>query len=248
MNLDSAARRTLRLTGWFAFIAIATAFAGMLLAGVLPFPLGPDNTQEQVVAFYSGGLHVVLGLVMTFVGLALIGVLIAGITYVMWRSEEEAPILTLIQGVSGTVTVMCLMLPIMMMTVAAFRPERNPEITVMLNDLSWLLFITPITPFIVQDVAIGACILNSRRALFPRWLAYFNFWVGFTFTFDVLAYVFHGGPLAWNGLLIFWLALTTYTLWVLAMGWGILHAVPAQAPVPAAAGVPSRAVIEDALA
>jgi hypothetical protein len=34
----------------------------------------------------------------------------------------------------------------------------------------------------------------------------------------VLALVIHRGPFAWNGVLIFWLALSTYTIFLVVMG------------------------------
>lgn len=223
---ENYATFTLRLCGWSAFIAVAIALGGLAMAGVLPFPLGPDSTQQEVVAFYSGGAPTVLGLGIASVGLGLVGLLIAGITFVMWRSEGEYPILTLIQLVFGTITVACLMFPMMLMAVTAFRPGRGGELTVMLNDISWLMFIFPIAPFITQNVAIAAGILTSERPMFPRWIGYFNLWVGFTFTFDVMTLAFREGPFSWNKLLILWLALTSYSLWVLVMGYAILKAVP----------------------
>jgi len=229
ININPAARRTLRLCGWFGPISIGICLVGLVVAGALPFPLGPDNTQEEVVAFYSGGTHVVMGLAVASVGLGLMALLIAGITFVMWKSEGDAPILTLIQLVTGTITVACLMFPIMIMAIAAFRPGRFGELTVLMNDISWLLFITPIAPFIAQDISIAIAILTTERELFPRWLGYFNLWVGFTFTFDIITYAFREGPFAWNKLLILWLAFLSYSLWAFAMGYGVLKAIPAQA-------------------
>lgn len=229
MDLDPVTHRVLRICGWFAPIAIAITFAGFLLSGVLPFPLGPDDSTADVVAFYSRGTHVVMGLAISSAGIAMIGVVIAGITFVLWQSEGKTPILTIIQMVAGTATVAFLTIPLLIMSVTAFRPDRPGELTVLLNDLSWLLFITPISPFIIQNVSIAAGILTSKNQLFPRWLGYFNLWVGFTFSFDIIPYAFHSGPMAWNGILIFWLALTSYSLWVLAMGFGILSATSKEA-------------------
>jgi hypothetical protein len=204
-------------------------FVGLLMAGVLPFPLGPDNTREEVVALYSGGTVTVMGMAIASVGLGLVGFVIAGVTYLMWVGEGETPILALIQLVFGTVTVCCLMFPMMLMAIAAFRPDRSGELMVLLNDIAWLLFITPIVPFISQNAVIATSILTAKRELLPRWIGYFNLWVGFTFTFDIITYAFHEGPFSWNRLLILWLAFFSYALFVLVMGYGILKAVPAKA-------------------
>ena len=64
---------------------------------------------------------------------------------------------------------MTFFLPGMIWAAAAFRPERNPEITQALVDLGWLLFITPIAPFIVQYVTLAIAIFadNVRGARVP---------------------------------------------------------------------------------
>ena len=89
------------------------------------------------------------------------------------------------------------------MTVISFRPDRNPEITVTLNDISWLLFITPIGPFMIQNIAIGTAILRDQQELLPRWVGYVNYWVAFLFVPDVLAFFFHSGPFSWRGIFVF---------------------------------------------
>lgn len=222
MELTAVSRKTLLICGWCGPIAIIISLIGWLMAGMLPFPLGPGNTAEEVFQFYSGGTHVTMGIVISSVSLGLVMPLIASITYVMWRFETQ-PVLTLVQLVTGTITCICLFLPMLIMAVAGFRPDRSPELMVLINDLAWLLFLTPIAPFIIQNIAIGAATLSHPNALFPRWLGFVNLFVGFTFTFDILAYVFKTGPLSWNGLLIFWLALTTYSIWLIAMGWVIIR-------------------------
>ena len=80
------------------------------------------------------------------------------------------------------------------------------------------MFITPIAPFIIQNVAIGVAILNDKRQTLPRWVAFVNFWVAFSFLPDPLAFFFHSGPFAWRGIFIFWLALTTYAIFLIVMG------------------------------
>ncbi|TFY95335.1 hypothetical protein DYL61_03415 [Pseudomonas nabeulensis] len=78
------------MSGWFAFIAIAVSFIGLVLLGLLPFPLGPDGAQIEVVAFYSGNSLVVMRLAIDSVGLGLIAILGAGTTVLMWRTEGES--------------------------------------------------------------------------------------------------------------------------------------------------------------
>lgn len=218
-------RSVLLVCGWIGPIVVAIAFAGWLISGVLPFPLGPDDSEQKVVDFYSGGMHVVLGIGLASIGISILAPLVAAIAYLMDTGSAGARLLSLVQLVTGTMTAVLLFVPMLLMAITAFRPDRDPEITVMMNDLAWLLFITPIMPFIIQNLAIAASALRDPDSPFPRWLGYLNCWIAFTFSFDVLALVIHDGPFAWNGILIFWLALTTYAIFLLVMGLFVRHRV-----------------------
>lgn len=223
MTLRAMERNVLLACGWCGPATVIIAFAGWLIAGVLPFPLGPGHGVDEVVGFYSGGVAVPMGIAIASIGVCLVIPLVAGITFVMWRSKGCSEILSFVQIVSGCVTAMCLLVPMLIMAVAGFRPDRDPQLTVMMNDLAWLMFITPVAPFIIQNLVIALSALGSGCTVFPRWLGFLNLWIGFTFSFDILAFAFKSGPFAWNGFVIFWLALTTYAIWLFAMGLSLRH-------------------------
>lgn len=211
-------RQVLLVCAWSGPAIIVVAFAGWLVAGVLPFPLGPEDSERAVVDFYSGGLHVVLGIGLASLGVSLLAPLVAGLSHVMRTSTAGSSLLAQVQLVTGSVTAVLLFVPMLLMAIIAFRPDRGGDLTVMLNDVAWLLFLTPIIPFILQNLAVAASALLDPRSPFPRWVGYLNCWIAFTFSFDVLALAIHTGPFRWNGVLIFWLALTTYSVFLLVMG------------------------------
>lgn len=210
-------KRILLLCAWSGPATVAIALIGWLLAGVLPIPLGPDSSMQEVVDFYSQP-RLLVGMSIASVGICLVFPLIALIGVHMVRMEGRTPILTFLQLITGAATGVLLLLPMLLMAVIGFRPDRNPELTVTLNDIAWLMFITPIAPFIIQNVAIGVAILNDTRRTLPRWVGYVNFWIAFSFLPDPLAFFFHSGPFAWRGIFIFWLALTTYAVFLVVMG------------------------------
>lgn len=210
-----------RVRPWAALCgpaAVAVSLVGWLVAGVLPFPLGPGSSVDEVVAFYGHDVRVIVGLVIASIGVSLVLPFVAAVTMELLEIEGRTPLLSFLQLASGAATSVLLLLPMLLMTYVSFRPDRNPELTVMLNDVAWLLFLTPIAPFIIQDLAIGLTILGDPQARLPRWLGYLNLWVAFCFLPDPLAFFFHGGPLAWNGVLVFWLALVAYAVWLVAIG------------------------------
>src|SRR5262245_30418164 len=220
-------RRIQILCAWSGPATVAMASVGFLLAGVLPNPLGPNSTTAEVVYFYSHATRVAAGLVIATLAVCLVFPLIALIGVFMIRMEGRTPLLTFLQLITGAATGVFLVMPLLLMTVIPFRPDRTPELTVTLNDVAWLLFITPIGPFIIQNIAIGTAILNDRRGVLPRWVGYLNYWVALLFVPDVLAFFFHSGPFAWRGIFVFWLAFVAYAIFLIAMGLVLRAAVRA---------------------
>jgi hypothetical protein len=218
-------KRILTLCAWAGPATAIIALSGWLIAGVLPIPLGSESSVGDVVNFYSHDTRVLAGLAISTLAVCLVLPLTAVIGVFMVRMEGRTPILTFLQLISGAATSICLLLPLLLMTTIAFRPGRSPELTVTLNDIAWLLFITPIAPFIIQNVAIGLAILNDKRQTLPRWVGYVNFWIAFSFIPDPLAFFFHSGPFAWRGIFIFWLALTTYSIFLFVMGLTLRKAI-----------------------
>ncbi len=202
-------------------VAIIVALIGWLIAGILPKPPAADLSAEATVAFYTDNPTMVrAGITIAIFGLSGLGILSAAIAVRLLGAEGRHPVLSFTQLVAGTVTWVLLIFPMIIMNVAAFRPERSPELTVMLTDLAWIAFVPPVAPFVVQNVCIAAVIMmdNRETPVFPRWVAYVNLWVAFLFLPGVLSYFFHSGPFAWQGIFSFWLALTAYATWAFIMG------------------------------
>ena len=220
-------KRIQLLFAWSGPATVVIVSIGFLLAGVLPMPLGPNSSTQEVVNFYSHDTRVAAGLVIASLGICLVFLLIALIGVYMARMEGRTPILTLLQLVTGAATGVFLLMPLLLMAAIPFRPDRTAELTVTLNDIAWLLFITPIGPFIIQNIAIGTAILSDARELLPRWVGYLNYWVALSFVPDILAFFFHSGPFAWRGIFVFWLAFVAYAVFLIAMGLVLRAAVVA---------------------
>lgn len=77
------------------------------------------------------------------------------------------PILQLGAGSIGVLTVM---FPIMIFAITAFRPERDPQLTQLLNDAGWLIIIPAFPTFIAQfaDIAFGTLQDKSAIPVFLR--------------------------------------------------------------------------------
>ncbi|MGW4124983.1 hypothetical protein [Nocardia sp. NPDC004711] len=242
--LTDTKKRILNACSMTGLVTLLVSLLGWLIAGVLPLPLGPSHSTQRVVDFYSdGGTVRMTGFVIAQLGIAFTIPLVTVITIHLLRVEGRIPILAFVQMVAGTVAAMLLILPMMLFAIIAFRPDAlEPSTIRFLNDMAWLLFLTPIVPFMIQNISIGVCVLTNQQTVFPRWVGYANFWIALSFVPDVLAYFFFSGPLAWNGVLIFWLALTTYAIFLVMMSVMTMRAnrqlaAPSAAPVPDTAQV-----------
>jgi hypothetical protein len=231
-----------RAMAWSGLGVIVLTLVGFVLARLLPVPPGANLTADQIADFYSAHPTTTrLGFLLASVGFCLLAPMAALITTQMLRIKEAPAALAVVQVIGGAGVVFVTVIPSIMMNVAAFRPDRNPIVIQAINDLAWLIFVTPIGLFFLQEVSIAVAILMDRsaRPVFPRWVGYANLWVPLSFVPALMAYFFKSGPFSWQGLLVFYLGLTTFGAWVIIMMWALLRAVREEPrgadPVPAGA-------------
>ena len=162
---------------------------------------------------------------------ALFAPFFAMISVMIKRIEGPVAPYALTQIITATLAVTCFFLSPMLFTVAAFRPERMPELTQLMNDFAWIMFVTPAAPAFVQTLAIGFAILSDRSAvpILPRWSGYYSVWVAVLFLPGALAMMFKTGPFAWNGLLAFWVPAVLVGQWSCVMAMLMVMAVRRQA-------------------
>jgi hypothetical protein len=207
-------------------LCLYTGIAGILLffvgywfmAGLVP-PPSPHDTAAQIQHFW--GQHTDLkrlGLVITMLAGAMTGPFAAVIATQMRRIEGEHSPLTWTQLGMGMLGCLLFIFPIMVLQALVFRPNRDPQLMLLLDDVAWLPFVGVWSCAFVQNFAIGFAILrDTEERVFPRWLAYFNFWVALLFLPGSMIYFFKTGPFAWNGLFCFWLPLSVFGLWFFVM-------------------------------
>jgi hypothetical protein len=212
--------RTQLIFTWCAPIAVLVILVGFWpIAGYLP-PPPASSTAEQLATFYRDRAGLIrLGLVLSFAGCAAWGPLVAVITRRMLAIRPRN--FTLIYGQlgAGIAAWGFLLVPLIVLAVAAFRPERSPETTQTLHDLGWMLLIMPFVPFTVQNACLGWAILqdNGTPPALPRWLGYFNLWVALSFMPGGVIPLFKTGPLAYNGVFAFWIPFSIFFIWLVVV-------------------------------
>src|ERR1700751_4257840 len=102
--MSSRMLKVLDICAWSGPATVVVTFAGWLIPGVLPFPLGPASSLEQVLSFYTEDNTLVkVGLVIATIGMALTLPLCAAISVHMVHMEGRTPVLSFLQLASAAV-------------------------------------------------------------------------------------------------------------------------------------------------
>ena len=80
-------------------------------------------------------------------------------------------------------------------------------------------------------IAFAFAILSDTGSppVFPRWLAYVNIWAPITFTPGAILQFFKDGPLAWNGIFVFWIPASVFVIQFIVNVIWLLKAISSEA-------------------
>ncbi|MFE3056928.1 hypothetical protein [Nocardia sp. NPDC059239] len=201
-----------RICAWTGIVCPLVFFAGLVVAGMFP-PMLPSQTTAEVVAHYRDHANGVrAGAAMVMLSSMFYASFTAVISGQIQRIPGVHPTVVFTQLAGGAFACVTFLLPGLLFVVTAFRPERSPELTVLMNDLSWIFLVMPFPPVMVQGLAFAYAIFsdNRNRPLFPRWLGYVNIWVLIMFFPAVLLPFFRSGPFSWGGIFVFWVPATVF--------------------------------------
>jgi hypothetical protein len=225
-------RRIQTFCAWCGPAFVVFLFGGWgLLGGFIPL-IPPSDTAAEVAVRYSESpnLHRT-GLIIGMIGVFLTIPFFLAISMQMKRTELRTPILSILQFASGVIVTVVLMIPMLLFVGGAFRPERSADLTQFADDLSYVMLILPWPPIIGQLGAIAVAALTDRRRVpvFPRWVGYYNLWVGVLLLPASMIIYFKAGPFAWNGLIGFWIPAAVFGTWYLVMTALVLRAIKQEA-------------------
>lgn len=212
----------------------APVFGVILLIAFVAFPgffppMSPDMTADQVAAFYRDHTAMIRFSMITFnlCGIMLLPMFMV-IVVAMKRMATQSHVFAycyLTAAVSGATL---FALADIFYLVAAFRPDRNPELVQLLNDMAWLIFIAPVGALVAMNLFLAAAIYfdNGPNPVFARWVGHYSVATAVAMAPAVGAAVFRTGPLAWDGVVSFWLRNGAFALYVVVMFFvlrGVLH-------------------------
>jgi hypothetical protein len=209
---------------WVCAICLAfTAVGFFVVSGFVPPPRA-DLSATEIARFYADNAgRIRAGIVITFLSWTGWGTLVAGLSSQMLRIPGRPIALSILQAIGGAVGLVFLLLPTIILGIAAFRPQRSPDTTQALHDLGWIVAFMPIVPFVLQGVAIAFAVLQDTgpEPFYPRWFAYANIWACVLFVPGGVLLFFKTGPLAYNGLFVFWIPFIIFGAWILLLAWAV---------------------------
>jgi hypothetical protein len=210
------------LLGALPFALLMWVAAFVLFPGFTP-PMSPQMSADQVAEFYREPDNLprirYSMILFNWFAVAFVPILILIVMQIR-RMAHRTPILAwaVLGCTAGGPTIF--LVANVFWLLAAFRPERPAELTQMFNDLAWITFTTCEVPFLVaQSVLIALAIYfdDQSRPVFARWVAHFNLVVAAALLPAAFAALSFDGPVAWDGLLSFWLRNTAIALWFIVM-------------------------------
>ncbi len=221
-----------RICLWFAPLFGALLLLALWNSQAFFPPLSPTQNAEEVAAFYRDNLGSIRFsmILCNLMGVSLVPFFMV-IVVQMMRMMNASRVFAysyLVAVVNGATLFAVADLAWLN---AAFRPERAPQLTQLLNDLAWFAFITPVGFVLVQNFCLAMAVYLDRGAkpVFPRWVAHFNILTALMMAPSAFALMYKTGPLAWDGAISFWLHLASYALYVAVMFFVARAAVQNQA-------------------
>lgn len=212
-------------------------FGAVMLLGFVAFPgflppMSPEMTAEQVADFYVQNTTMIRFSMITF-NLCAIMLIPFFMTIVVQVKRMSLPSHVLAYSYLAAASTGATLFAIadIFWLIAAYRPARDPQLILLLNDMAWLVFIAPVGAVVVMNLCLALAVYLDAgpQPIFPRWVAIFNVLTAAAMTPAVCAVVFKTGPLAWDGIVSFWLRIGTFAVYLAVMFFVVRAAVSRQA-------------------
>jgi hypothetical protein len=228
--VNNSTQRLFVYSGFACLVLIGTGL--LIFAGCVP-PPSAANTAAEIARFYQADPNRVrLGLQLAMVGSALFIPFFVTLFLQMQRIEHRPSPWAYLQLACGTADMFVFILPLIILQAAIFRVDDiAPETMRTLNDMAWILFVSPASMIVLQMISVGAVVLGDKSSspLLPRWVGYYNFWAALVSCCGITVPFFKNGPLAWNGVFTYWIPVAAFAGFIAVNGVALLGALRSEA-------------------
>ncbi len=229
---SASAMRAQQVILWSApAVALVLLVLFVAFPGFFP-PMSPEMSAAQVGAFYRDNTPLIR---FSMVGFNLVGILIVPffvlIMAQMQRMKGQSHIYAFSYLAAVVAGATLFALSNIFFATAAFRPDRGDDLIQVLNDLAWIIFIAPIGMLVAQFALLALAVYadDRRDPVFPRWVGHYAVLTSLAMVPSAASAVFRDGPLAWDGLVSFWLRNGAFALFVAVMFFVVRTALRRQA-------------------
>ncbi len=229
---------------------ISATFGGILLVAFLLFPgffppMSPSMGAQEVADFYADHAPMIRASMITFdfCGVMLLP-LFTVVIHQLKRIRTSTDVFAYCYLSAVTSGAALLALANLFWLIGAFRPERDVHLVQLMNDLAWITFTAPVGTMVAQNLvfALAVYLDKGERPVFPRWVGHFNIVTAVLIIPAACASIFTSGPLAWDGLISYWLRLATIATYYVVMLL-VLRRVVARELADEADGVPGDVML-----
>lgn len=217
-------------------VAFCVVFGiGFALVGQFVPPPSPNLGATEIAALFEQKRTLIsAGALVCMIGNGFFLPFTAVISLVMWRSGFR--LWSFVQLASGVASSMGPFIGTLFWIAAAFRADRDPQVILALNDIAWFFTLLYFVPALFQFLSVGIAGLLAGRdnPPWPRWMGFLSLWIATLGVPATMIPFFKTGPFAWDGVLCFWVPLTAFFTWFLAMIPVMFKSVRRQAALEAA--------------
>jgi hypothetical protein len=229
---------------WWSLVTMIIFGAALWVIMKMVPPPSPTLPAAAIAEFYrQNAVQIRVGAMITSWTSAFMVPLALVLSAQMLRVDKGVPLMAMAQVIGGAMMSMFLVFPPMIYGIAAFSPDRPPEITAMLHEMGSLVLVTTDQYYMFQLFAIiYVCFTRPQDELspFPRWLGWLTLWAGIIYEVGPIGFMFKRGAFAWDGLIVFWLPFVTFGTWITVVSVTLFQKIKLQRAASMDAAVPSQ--------
>ncbi len=232
-----------------AFLVTFVLFWGVLGHNV-PNP-APSLTAAELADRYASNLgEIRLGFIISMISVCLYMPWCSYLSARLQQIEGKYPTLANLQLIGGALTVMVVSFSACFWAIAAFRPDRNPDLIQFATDSGWLIIDLQYACTTLQMVAFALAVLADKKGqasgktLMPNWACYLTIFCAVSFFPASLTGVLKTGPFAWNGVMSYYFPYFCWLCWETTASYFMIKDVRRRMAEERAAPVSSAPVAE----
>jgi hypothetical protein len=209
-----------RICVWAGLAFAPLLVTGLIVAGLFQ-PPSPQLDAGAIATMYAQDrTSIRIGVWIATAAAPFLAFFVAALSHLLRQIIGGYSPLATAQTIAGSALLLEFIFPQMVWQACAYRVARSPELLQMLNDVAWLCYVGVVGTAIAQMLIIAIVILMDRRAnpLVPRWCAFVCIWCALGVSAGSLCVFVTNGPIAWNGIIAWWLLVISFFIWMATMG------------------------------